>query len=288
MIESGADAAIQWGFTSSAPTCFVRLEYTDIPTDDPFDDDFDGDGVSDWNEVLQNTDPLVVTLDTNGLPLDWERFYSIPVGSNANAPAPRNDGLTYLQAFQQGLNPVDFFDGSPPNVTLISGDQQPGPKGGFVPAPLVVSVTDASHVPLIGAPITFTVGQGGGQVQASSIGTPGPAVTVLTDASGQARAFFQLPDTANSTSQIVATPGSGGCPSQVLFAETSDGGGGSYDSPFDATHVVAAANADGSIDVTWTNNADPADPEPTDILYQDRNGVWQKLTSARWEHQRIP
>ena len=44
--------------------------------------------------------------------------------------------------------------------------------------------------------------------------------------------------------------------------------------------MVAAANADGSIDVTWTNNADPADPEPTDIMYQDRNGVWQKLTSV--------
>lgn len=280
VVESGSEQGIQWSFTSSQPQCFVRLEYTDLSTADPFGDDFDGDRVSNYAEVLQNTDPLSAALDANGLPLDWERFYSLPVGINANAPAPRNDGLTYVQAFQQGVNPMDFYNGNPPNVALVSGDQQLGPKGGFVSAPLIVSVTDANNVPLVGAPVTFSVGLGGGQVQPSSIGTPGLSITVLTDTKGQARAFFKLPDIANNTCQIVAVPGSGGSPSQALFTETSDGGGGSYDSPFDATNVAATANADGSIDVTWTNNADPADPEPTDLMYQDRNGAWQALISV--------
>ena len=104
VIESGAEQVIQWGFTSTQPRFFVRLEYADIPTDDPFDADFDGDGASNWNELLQGTDPLVANLDGNGLPSDWEAFYGIAPGTDPNS-MPDGDGLTLLQKYQQGIAP---------------------------------------------------------------------------------------------------------------------------------------------------------------------------------------
>ncbi len=58
MLEPGAGQVIAWGFSSSAGQFFLRLRYADIPTDDPFNADFDGDGVSNWDELMQGTDPL--------------------------------------------------------------------------------------------------------------------------------------------------------------------------------------------------------------------------------------
>ena len=104
VIESGAEQVIQWGFTSTQARFFLRLKYSDIPTNDPFDADFDGDGVSNWDELLQGTDPLVANVDANGLPLDWETFYGIAPGTDPTS-MPDGDGLTLLQKYQQGIAP---------------------------------------------------------------------------------------------------------------------------------------------------------------------------------------
>ena len=134
--------------------------------------------------------------------------------------------------------------------------------------------------PLVNAPINFTVTQGGGQVQKSSNSSPGTAITVQTDPNGQAKAFFQLPASTNNTSQISAVPGTGNYPVTAQFTESSDGGGTAYNSPFAPTNVVATMNLDGSADVSWTNNADPTDPTPTNIRYKDVNGNLQILTTV--------
>ena len=104
VIESGTEQVIQWSFTSNQPQFFLRLKYSDIPTDDPFDADFDGDGISNWNELLQGTDPLVANFDNNGLPSDWEAFYGIAPGTDPNS-MPDGDGMTLLQKYQQGIVP---------------------------------------------------------------------------------------------------------------------------------------------------------------------------------------
>jgi len=66
IIESGYDAPIQWGSTTSDSKFFVRLQYTDIPTSNPATDDFNGDGVSNLTEIQNNmspfTPPPVVTV----------------------------------------------------------------------------------------------------------------------------------------------------------------------------------------------------------------------------------
>jgi hypothetical protein len=97
VIASGSDQVITWGVTPASPALFLRLKYNDAPTVDPYRADFDGDGVSNWNEVRQGTDPLSAALDVNGLPFDWETFFHIPFGTDLNAlAAQRAQGATDL------------------------------------------------------------------------------------------------------------------------------------------------------------------------------------------------
>lgn len=93
LIEPGAGRVIQWGFTSNQDRSFLRLMDTDAFTRNAYEDDFDGDGVGNYDELAQGSDPLLATLDAaSGLPLDWERFYHVAPGTDADTPAPRGDG----------------------------------------------------------------------------------------------------------------------------------------------------------------------------------------------------
>jgi len=54
---------------------------------------------------LTSTDAAHDT-DANGLPDWWERYYFGAIGQDPTAIAPRGDGLTILQAYQQNINPM--------------------------------------------------------------------------------------------------------------------------------------------------------------------------------------
>jgi hypothetical protein len=105
LIESGADAPLAWGFTSTATATFLRLRYSDIPTSDPFAADFDGDKVGNFAELTNGTDPLGYTdQDQDGLPDDWERHYFGNLSHSGTADSD-GDGLTDAAEFAQGTNP---------------------------------------------------------------------------------------------------------------------------------------------------------------------------------------
>ena len=220
VIESGEDQILQWGFTSTEARFFVRLVYADIYTSDPFNDDFDGDGVSNYNELLQGTDPLSSGFDSNGLPLDWEKFYSVPVGTDPNAYAPRADGLSYLQAFQQGLSPNDIFNGGSVTVAVVSGDNQSASNGQFLGNPLIVHLSDAtSGIPLTNCPVTFS------STTAQIYFDPtydyhDSSMVLYTDDSGNATAYVMLPATGVSH-QITASATSSANTSSVVFHATT-------------------------------------------------------------------
>ena len=123
LIASGTAGLLTWDFPATAPSFFLRLRSTDLPTTDPFNDDFDGDKVSNWNELLQGTDPLsAADTDANGLPDDWEKFYFGHLGVAPNAEAP-GGGRTNLQHFQLGTNPKS----PPPNfaASIVVGTKVP-------------------------------------------------------------------------------------------------------------------------------------------------------------------
>ena len=103
VIEPGAGQTIEWGFTSSAARFFLRLRYSDIPTSDPFAADFDGDGVGNYAELLQGTDPLdSVDTDGDGLPDWWELLH----GTNPNSNDSDGDGVSDSQEFVLHRDPL--------------------------------------------------------------------------------------------------------------------------------------------------------------------------------------
>jgi hypothetical protein len=191
---------------------------------------------------------------------------------NPNAFVPWSGGnLTYLQAFQQGLNPVDFYNGQIPTLNIVSGDAQTGGTGSFVSAPLVVSVTVSNGNIITGAPVIFSVSAGGGDLQASSTGTAATSIVALTDGDGNAQMFFQLPPTVSNTSRITVTSGTGSTAAAVTFTEFSDDGTRNYISPFAPSNVIGSVNADGSETITWQNNDDQS---PIYIYLQTVPGTW--------------
>jgi len=67
--------------------------------------DADGDGLTNIYEAAISSDPLNPSSANDGITDGWALFFGLnplnPAGASKTAP----DGLTYLQAFQQGLNP---------------------------------------------------------------------------------------------------------------------------------------------------------------------------------------
>ena len=138
VIETGLDQPIQWGFTSTGNRFFVRLRYTDIPTYNPFTADFDSDGVGNYNELMQGTDPLSAQMDANGLPFDWETYFNIPFGTPSGNLASVGNGLTLLQCYQQKANPVQTASTEPFNVSISA-------TGPFQAPANIVLVANVTH-----------------------------------------------------------------------------------------------------------------------------------------------
>lgn len=125
MIESGDDSVKEWGFTTTGDKFFARLQYTDAETPDAAADDFDLDGVSNFDELQQGSDPFAaVDRDGNEMFDDWEvRHFGSP-GQNA-ADDPDGDGLTNLQESLLGTNPhAADTDGDG-----LRDDEDPNPFG---------------------------------------------------------------------------------------------------------------------------------------------------------------
>jgi hypothetical protein len=213
-----------------------------------------------------------VTHSGSGGPIpDWwieHYFGSLLISGttlNPNADVPWSGGqMTYSQTYQQGLNPVDFYNDQTPTLAIVSGNNQTGAPGGYAPAALVVSVTGATGNALPGAPVTFSVISGGGQLKRSFMSPLENSLTVLANQNGMATVYFQMPNTSGNTSLINVAPGSGttvNYPVQQQFSELTDNGsGGPYPSPFSPSNVVGTVNPDGSEDLTWQNNSDSPDP----------------------------
>jgi len=77
IIEPGIGEWIEWGFSTTADSLFLRLRFSDISMADPLTFDLDGDDIGNWDELLQETDPFAaLDLDENTLPDDWELFWN--------------------------------------------------------------------------------------------------------------------------------------------------------------------------------------------------------------------
>lgn len=215
---------------------------------------------------------------------DWwimHYFGSLTVSGttlNPSAFVPWSAGqVTYLQAYQQGLNPIDFYNGQTPTLAIVSGNGQTGPPGGYVPNPLVVSVANASGTGIAGAPVTFQVTSGSGYVQVAGAVAASGSATVFANGSGQAEVYFLLSGNTNATTQITATTGTGSSMQQVQFTASTDNGSGQFASPFAPSNCIGTVNGDGSLTITWTNNTNGIENYIL-VEQQQSGGTWQAVS----------
>jgi len=184
----------------------------------------------------------------NGLPLWWENYYFGATGQDPNARAPRGDGLTILQAYQQGVNPIDYYDGTLPVLAKVSGDGQGGQPGRFLEEPLVVRVYNATTgVPFANAPITFSVSPSG-ELATHNSGNP-PAnvqLSMNTDDSGFAAVYF-MPSNIDLSS-VTATAITPSAQPQITFTVNDI----TKSSP---PFLQTQQDSETQSTLTWTNSA---------------------------------
>jgi hypothetical protein len=186
------------------------------------------------------------------LPAWWQLQYFNSLNVDPNALALRGDGLTNLQAWQQGLNPNDFFNGQPPVLSITGGNNQTGPPATFLDQPLIVKVTNAAGTPLVNAPVTFTINDSSGGLAVATGGSVTTSLFVRTDAAGTAQVCYAGLLAGGAAGSIHVTAGA----SSTTFNESTSPYDSTVASPTEVTATPGTGN--GETNVTWVNNASNA------------------------------
>jgi hypothetical protein len=195
----------------------------------PFNPDDAGlPSVNPWAHGLTNLqvyqNPSVLNANNystigDGIP-DWWRVKYFGTTTNSASCAscdPDGDGLTNLQEYNGTNDPLDYYNGVLPQLSIVSGNDQTWLTNRFLPQPLVVSVIGTNGAALTNAPVTFAVSLGSGLMATSTNATPMISLILRTDTNGYAAAYFLLPGTFDTTNQITVTASSGGNSTQVVF-----------------------------------------------------------------------
>ena len=203
LIHIGYMSQYPWTSSTNAANDYAIANIGQVKNLFNFDVTFDGD------------------VPLNGLPDWWERhWFNGQTGIVATGTAPRGD-MTILQAYQQGLNPLDYFDGQLPTLQIVGGNNQSGTVNTFLASAIVVHVTNSAGVSLVNAPVTFSVSSGSGLLRVSDSSAPAISVELRTDELGNATVWYQLPDVASSTNVVTCTAVSGSENEVVTITSTS-------------------------------------------------------------------
>ena len=142
----------------------MKLEYTTVP-------------------ASQLTGTLNGPIDqSSGLPGDWELFYFGQLGMDPNASVPWSNGtVTNQQASQQGLNPTDFYNGTLPGLTAVTGTSL---SETGTTSTISVLVADSNNNPIPGGPVIFTTDYS--LLEAPGSSSASQEVEVAADSNGYA------------------------------------------------------------------------------------------------------
>ncbi len=172
VIVTGNNSVREVVLNTNTDKFFMRLVYTDQSTTDPANEDWDGDGVSNYNELLNQTDPFS-NKDTDG------------------------DGVSDDKETADGTDPNDFFNGQPPVLAIFSGNNQGDLEGETLAHPLAAKLTNQSGAQAPNRAVVFVITNGIGTLQLINAGE--------TDAQGVARTELTLLSIAGSVIEVQAT-----------------------------------------------------------------------------------
>jgi probable HAF family extracellular repeat protein len=134
-------------------------------------------------------------------------FRATNVDLNADSDG---DGVSNLQELLNGTDPTDYYNGTLPNLQMVSGSPQTNSIGLYSSLPLAVLVTDANNHILTNAPIVFTA-QNSGTVffSATNNGVLTNVLNVRSDTQGMVYAWLYLTGSAAAQNEVVASAWSG-------------------------------------------------------------------------------
>lgn len=172
--------------------------------------------------VTSSTATLTVALPS----LSWlQQYFGLGYLNNtnaANAADPDGDGVSNLQEYSNDSNPIDYYNGILPSLSIISGNNQAGQLNAFLSQQLVVQVL-RSGLPLTNAPVTFVVTNGVNLLAVSTNGSPFvPSLSLQTDSNGYAKAWLYLPANSPVNVGVIAAAQSGTNAIQSTFSASAD------------------------------------------------------------------
>ena len=153
---------------------------------------------------------IALDSDGGGLPDYWQLQYFGQLGMDSDSD-PDGNGQSLLYDYQNGMDPTDYYNGILPNLVILSGNDQDGTYGSFLPLPVIIEVTKADLTLLTNAPVTLTVTNGTALLAASKNDAPAVSLALRTDANGQVLVWIYFPpaDSNVPDSTIVASAFSG-------------------------------------------------------------------------------
>ncbi|MEO6876423.1 MAG: fibronectin type III domain-containing protein [Opitutaceae bacterium] len=159
-------------------------------------------GTSTTDSTLASGVTYVYRLKANSL------FGSGPFSNEATLSTPLDtdgDGVSDADEIANHTDALDYYNGTPPTLKIVSGDAQWAASGSFLPKPVVVLATKPDGTPLANAPLTFTIKSGGGGVSATLADAVVSSLQVRTNSSGLGQILWRVgADTNVLSAQTVA------------------------------------------------------------------------------------
>ena len=266
-------------------------------------------------------DPLVVKVTDafgNAIPgvtINWDAQgggavseASTVTGENGQTSVTRTLGPTAGQ--QQTLASAPDLAGSPvtfthtatagdaSSVTPVSGNNQEAPAGSQLPLPLVVRVLDPDGNPIVGAPVSWLVGEGGGtpSAETSNTGSDGQASIQWTLGSVPGRNTLNAVVSGVGTATFTAMGTGTGSPSN-LAVTTQPPTSVTVGATLSPAAVVQVRDAAGNnvalagVEITVSISSGRGQLEGTRTVATDENGQARfgdlRITGATGSHKLI-
>ena len=194
--------------------------------------------------------------DGDGLPDEWELDFLQRI-SLSGTDDPDGDGRPNSEEFANGTDPLNYFD-EPPVLVLLSSADQEAPPTTVLSDPVRVEARSGSGELLVNAPVVFDVQSGGGGFSATPDGMFAQSVTIYTDSSGIASAYYQTgtavgvtatlsasADVASVEAKVEIIPSSNEPPQLQVIAPTT---GSTFGPGEQIEFTLSATDADGTIE----------------------------------------
>ncbi len=195
--------------------------------------------------------------DADGDGLDWGMETFI-LGSNPDEVDTDGDGYEDGIEVANGTDPNDFFNGSPPVITIVDGDGQLAWAGQFDESPLIVRVTNADERGIPNHTVLFSTPFAALAPNKFSTTAVSANLPVMTDDDGYAFVFFRQPGAVRATT-VIHAQAQGKTPNSAASVDLwTYSVGGNVNGP----------NAPDNVDGEWIEGA-TTEVEAYELTWQD-------------------